>query len=1104
MRGFFFAQGHPFFHTISRDIGFRTVAAVPDRSYGTILRELNLVINLFRTRGFIVVGVHSDCEFECVREDIRPIHLDVVPPDCHVGEIERSVETVKERLRATVHGLPFKRIPKLLVVHIVTDAVRCLNQFPWVNGISSESSPLSLVTGAAAPDYNGMRVELGQYVQVFEPSDPTNTPKARALGAIALTPTGNANGDYYFLSLATGARISRHQWTELPITDTCIARVEALAKNEGQPLIQARGLVVEWRPGHLVDDDEYDLNFDIDAPNADPGDEPFDADDYDDIAGELADLHVPEVVPHAPLALVQGAPEGNDHDDVQPATADDVEAEPEDQGAEDQGAHPGAADDDDAEDEGADPYGSDDDADDDDGDIAIAIPDPDIDEGATPGNAARYNLRPRAPTAAQQRFNAAMDEPHNAQAYYPPTQLLQVMQENGHNLRAAVFETMLDKLTAPGRKRNAKEDEDAFLVEFAYMLTQMTARAGIKKHGKAAEAALMAEFAQLEDMTVYEPIDPATLTKKQRQAALRALNLIKEKRDGRLKGRTVADGRPQRLLYEKSETTSPTVSTDALMLSIMVDAHEGRDVATADVVGAYLKAYMDEFVVMKFTGESVDILCKMNEKYSKFVVMEGKTKVLYVKLIKAIYGCVKSALLWYQLFTESLEGMGFVLNPYDPCIANCTIEGSQCTVAWYVDDNKISHANPNVVTMIIDKIEQQFGKMTVTRGREHVFLGMNITYTDQKTAIITMKEYLREAIAESELGIKRQAATPATRELFEVSEKASRLPQRRSDIFHRIVTKLLYVAIRARMDLLLAVGFLCTRVSKSTVEDEGKLRRLLEYINGSIDKEYTLGADDLERIRTWVDASYAVHPDMRSHTGGLISFGRGGLICKSSKQKLNTKSSTEAEVVGASDYLPHTLWVQMFLEAQGYAVKESILEQDNESAIKLEKNGRASAGPRSRHIDIRYFWIKDRTKAAGIKIRHCPTAQMLGDFFTKPLQGSLFRKFRDAILGYSHVDSLKDDSTMPTEERVGDQQDGQTGRRGSDRSALASVTSETSESVRLSGDEAEKNESDRGTKATARTWANVVKFASSPHLADSNKIVSSSFSRNNPVCRTKV
>lgn len=151
-------------------------------------------------------------------------------------------------------------------------------------------------------------------------------------------------------------------------------------------------------------------------------------------------------------------------------------------------------------------------------------------------------------------------------------------------------------------------------------------------------------------------------------------------------------------------------------------------------------------------------------------------------------------------------------------------------------------------------------------------------------------------------------------------------------------------------------------------------------------------------MRTWIDAAYAVHPDMRSHTGGVISFGRGGLACKSSKQKLNTKSSTEAEFVGASDYLPNTIWAKMFMEAQGHKITENVLEQDNQSAIRLEKNGRSSAGQKSRHINIRYFWLKDRTETEKIQIRHCPTLHMLADFFTKPLQGNLFRGFRAIIL----------------------------------------------------------------------------------------------------------
>jgi hypothetical protein len=143
----------------------------------------------------------------------------------------------------------------------------------------------------------------------------------------------------------------------------------------------------------------------------------------------------------------------------------------------------------------------------------------------------------------------------------------------------------------------------------------------------------MSEFAQLEALNVYESID-ATSVKQgtKRGVRLRAINLIKEKRDGRLKGRTVADGRPQRSLYDKSETASPTVSTDALMLSILIDAHEGEQSATADIAGAYLKALMDDYVIMKFTGDTVRILCEMNPTHKKFVIMEGSSEALYVRV----------------------------------------------------------------------------------------------------------------------------------------------------------------------------------------------------------------------------------------------------------------------------------------------------------------------------------------------------------------------------------------------------------------------------------------------------------------------------------------
>ena len=294
---------------------------VTDRKHATILKEVLAVINLYTSRGFRVCNLHVDNEFACIRDDIYPIHLNVVAADSHVGEVERSIRTVKERLRACVHGLPFKRLPKLLLVHMVSHVIHCLNLFPASHGVSDTLSPVSIVTGAPPADYNTFKLEFGTYVQLFDDPDPTNTIRARTLGAIALTPTGNAQGDYHFLSLSSGSRVARHRWTALPMTDVAIARVEALAILDRQPLIQASGLVVEWRPDHPVDDDEYDRDYVApDAADDDADDALLDVASYDDIhPAELADLaadadHPGAPPPLAPAAADQGAhvPQHND------------------------------------------------------------------------------------------------------------------------------------------------------------------------------------------------------------------------------------------------------------------------------------------------------------------------------------------------------------------------------------------------------------------------------------------------------------------------------------------------------------------------------------------------------------------------------------------------------------------------------------------------------------------------------------------------------------------------------------------------------------------------------------------------------------------------
>eukprot|EP00980_Cylindrotheca_fusiformis_P018049 scaffold5776_cov104-Cylindrotheca_fusiformis.AAC.1 len=158
---------------------------------------------------------------------------------------------------------------------------------------------------------------------------------------------------------------------------------------------------------------------------------------------------------------------------------------------------------------------------------------------------------------------------------------------------------------------------------------------------------------------------------------------------------------------------------------------------------------------------------------------------------------------------------------------------------------------------------------------------------------------------------------------------------------------------------------------------------------------------------------------MRSHTGGIISMGKGALYASSRRQKINTKSSTEAELVGAADFLAQTLWTTNFLRAQGYEVARSEYHQDNQSAMRMEKNGRQSAGQKSRHINIRYFFIKDRVESGEITLLYCPTGEMLGDFFSKPQQGGMFRRFRDVIMGVTHHSSIRNLGQPQDQERVG-------------------------------------------------------------------------------------
>ena len=965
-----FVNKIPFFITISRHLRFGTAENISNQNMKTLLASVKQVKSTYMKRGFILTHVLMDGQFEPLRADLADIQIDLntVSADEHVPEIERHIRTVKERVRCIYNTLPFKKMPARLIIEMVYTSVFWINSFPHADGVSKLLSPRAIVIGLQL-DYNKhCQLEFGTYVQTHEEHD--NSMTTRTTGALALRPTGNVQGGHYFLSLTSGRRINRNRWTTLPMPNDVIDRIHALARRSGASL----GITFTDRDGNLLftADDDYDSDDDEtfhpddndddhslrsgdndDALNDDASD---DGDDDNPPDNEAADMVDPGVI--------NGANEGDDNENFNHQDGSENESgEDGENFSEGASANESVSDDDENHDQNNDDVirnaranenASDDDMDDDQNDNDVNR------------NVSKFKKR-----------NVSFGDIKDMDTKY--------------GARSGKYEL---------RARRPRDYAHLHATLESIVMTQYSMTQGIKLYGEKGVDSVLDELKQLHDRGVIEP--RKLLTRDEKSGALNYLMFIKQKRCGRIKARGCADGRKQRIHTTKQEASSPTVAIESLLLTCVIDAEEHRDVAVVDIPGAFMQVDMDELVFMRLDGKMAEIMVRIDpDLYSKFVVEERGKKVIYVELKKALYGTLRAALLFWQRLTAQFKEWGFEVNPYDWCVVNKTIGGKQCTIVWHVDDLKISHVDTNVVGDIIEDLDSVFGNeapLTIHRGKLHEYLGMTLCYDTPGTVRIVMTDYVQGMVDELPDDMIGHAFTPAPTHLFDVNDESRKLDEEKAIMFHHNVAKLLFLCKRARPDIQTAVSFLCTRVKNPDTDDYKKLSRVMKYLQATINMPLSLEGGNMSIIKWWVDASYAVHPDMRSHTGSTMSLGKGSIYSSSTRQKLNTKSSTEAELVGVSDAMTQIVWTRYFMKAQGYEVKENVVGQDNMSAMLLENNGRASSSKRTRHINIRYFFVTDRIKNGEVSVVHCPTGEMVADFFTKPLQGATFRKFRDLIM----------------------------------------------------------------------------------------------------------
>ena len=1002
----------PMLTTIDKSIRFRALVPLENRTHEQYYKALDQVLRFYNKGGFKVRTIFCDGEFcpmmERVSDDLDVV-MNYTNAQDHVPEAERNNRTIKERVRAAFHRLPFKKIPRVMIRYLAMVQVNHLNLFPAKGGVSKYYSPKMILTSEVL-DYNKhFQVSFGQYVQVNHESDKKNSNVARTLDAIYLRPNKNLQGGHEVMDLASGRVITRSVVKPIPMSQMIIDTVERMADDQGFKELKFKNKYGNIYPDVDVagvddDTDEYEDNeddeFEYDDDYLPDDEEEVDEDEEDEIVfGDVIDpQEAEELLFDDTINDMWQQPRPIEREVEEEKQEEEAEEEEKNDEQQQQEAE---------------------------------------EQKEEPERNLRRSTRVRRPVdrlsprwTGQSYLEGILKKGgilKKAKKHYQEGEKLKRVKrvhfKEDEERKMELSHNILHQVNPTQEQMKEYEVEDAIVIarligdlnstmsikglSFAqqYLLKQ-----GLKKFEKRGEEAARKELDQLCKRNCFMPVGVKELTPSERKRAQSSLMFLNEKRDGTVKGRLVYDGRRTRDWLTREEAMSPTAALESIFLTAVIEAKEERDIMTCDIPNAFIQAEMpsikdgQERVIMKITGVLVGLLTEINPNlFGPKVVFENGRHVIYVWVLKAIYGMVEAALLWYKKLRKQLETVGFVFNPYDPCVANREVRGQQHTIVFHVDDLKSSHKEGKTNDEFLNWLNSKFGEfgaVTAKRGRVHDYLGMILDYSSKGKVIVNMTKYVEDLINGFPIKFKKEqvALTPAGEKLFEIGQ-GKRLEDKRREIFHSTVAKGLFLAKRGRPDIQQTIALLCTRVREPNESDWNKLIRMMKYLNGSKDKVLTLGADNLRVIKWLIDASFGVHPDFKSHTGAVMTMGKGAIQSISRKQKLNTRSSTESELVGVDDVCTMVLWTKLFLEAQGYQVDKNIIYQDNKSAILLETNGKKSAGKRSRALNVRYFFVTDQVEKGNLQVEYCPTNEMLGDFFTKPLQGTKFLKFRGQILG---------------------------------------------------------------------------------------------------------
>lgn len=882
----FYVGKEKFILSVMLPMGLCLVNRLDNRSTDSIIQVLGLQLSMLKNRGYIISRITTDSEpsFKILQDKFSDLHLNIGGAGDRVANADIRIRRIKEICRSVVAGLRWK-VPTCIIDYLVRFAVGRYN----LQQSDKDKNCARVQFNGWKPNFNKeLGLCFGDYAEVYNPSCISNNAlQSRSEPCIALCPSGNTHGSWFFLNLNTNKVVMRTNWKRMFTNDWIITRMCAIAKDDAigvdhidvNELSGVENVIISENNENLLESTiiNEDLKLDIDRP---------------------IEIETDVMVSEASNKII------SDPDD----------------------------------------------------DILL--------QNLVNENCVEDNM------LLKDFINYEDDNS-------PDSAELEIEMEYAP--------TNLRRSSRPGITKPAGFYEEVDTKRVKSIL-HLSMKQGIKLHKELAVIGINSEFQQMIDKRVW------TYVLSYYGSYLRSSMFLKEKidMDGmvyKVKARLVADGSTQ-VLQPYEFTFTPTIKSSSIMCLLKIAAVEKRIIKCIDISGAYLHAEMKGDVFMNLDKQLVDHLVKIDENCKDFIKTNGS---VMVKLNKALYGCKNSGLLWFERLTNYLKKIKFIQNPSDECVFNIVRNGCQISIGLHVDDLLITTVSEENYAWVSEMLKLEFQEITEQTENKITYLGMQIENVGNGF-YIKMPNMVDDILD----GITGKSNSPASEDLFEVGE-SSDLTESEREYFHSTTAKLLYLAGKLRNDILLAVSFLCTRVISSTKNDLLKLNRLLKYLNCTRERFIYVSDKPIDIISATIDASFAAHEDGKSHTGQVIMLGDMVVQAKSSKQKIVTKDSTEAELVGMADKMLDVICLSEFIKNQGLTIDTPILYQDNKSTIQWVSNN--SKKLRNKYMLVRQELVKQGIANKDFKIEYLKTADMVADILTKPLHGNLFKRLRELLSG---------------------------------------------------------------------------------------------------------